>query len=329
MSDLDPCVGNIGATLDEQSRQISEGAHAPTVLIVGAGPGGLFAACELLRHGVRARVVEQRLAPHREARGTALQPAVLEMLERAGLINHFLRAGVRIRHIQLLGPGLREIASEHFADSGCTYEFQCSLPQWRTEEILREHLESLDLKVEFGTEVTSIEDDPDGVRVTLDTGGRLETVTAAYVLGAGGGHSITRHSMHEHLTGETYYGQYLVADAKVRLACPPECGRLVMGPTGFVLLSPLPDERWLIFVNCDEAETQNELPTAVELGALLNAQTGVDVGLNDLRWVSPFKMHRRVVERLGDGRRFLLGDAAHMSSPLGGEGTQRVADGCG
>ena len=320
MSDLDPCVGNIGATLDEQSRQIGEGAHAPTVLIVGAGPGGLFAACELLRHGVRARVVEQRLAPHREARGTALQPAVLEMLERAGLINHFLRAGVRIRHIQLLGPGLREIASEHFAGTGCTYEFQCSLPQWRTEEILREHLESLDLKVEFGTEVTSIEDDPDGVRVTLDTGGRTESVTVAYLLGAGGGHSITRHSMHEHLTGETYYGQYLVADAKVRLACPPECGRLVVGPTGFVLLSPLPDQRWLIFVNCDEAETQNELPTAVELGALLNARTGVDVGLNDLRWLSRFKMHKRVVERLGDGRRFLLGDAAHLSSPLGGEG---------
>jgi 2-polyprenyl-6-methoxyphenol hydroxylase-like FAD-dependent oxidoreductase len=137
--------------------------------------------------------------------------------------------------------------------------------------------------VEFGTEVTSIEDDPDGVRVTLDTGGRTETVTAAYLLGAGGGHSITRHSMHEHLTGETYEGQYFVADAKVRLACAPECGRLVVGPTGFVLLSPLPDDRWLIFVNCDEAETQGELPTAAELGALLNARTGVDVGLDDLR----------------------------------------------
>ena len=62
---------------------------------------------------------------------------------------------------------MREIASEHFADTGCAYEFQCSLPQWRTEAILREHLQSLGLEVEFGTEVTSIEDDPDGVRLTL------------------------------------------------------------------------------------------------------------------------------------------------------------------
>ena len=320
MSDLDPCIRDVGATLNQRSRQIGECAPAPTVLIVGAGPAGLFAACELLRHGVKPRVVERRLAPHDEARGTALQPAVLEILDRGGLIEPFLRAGVRIRHIQLLGPGLREIVSEHFADTRCTYEFQCSLPQWRTEAILREHLESLGLEVEFGTEVRSIEDDPDGMRVTLDTGGRTEAVTAAYVLGAGGGHSITRHSMQEHLAGETYDGRYWVADAKVRLPCPPECGRLVVGPTGFVLFSPLPDDRWLIFVNRDEADRRREPPTAAELGALLDARTGVDVGLSDLRWVSPFKMHKRVAERLSDGRRFLLGDAAHLSSPLGGEG---------
>jgi 2-polyprenyl-6-methoxyphenol hydroxylase-like FAD-dependent oxidoreductase len=299
---------------------MSEHADDCTVLIIGAGPGGLFAACELLRHGVKPRIVEQRLAPHHEARGTVLQPAVLEMLERGGLSEPFLRAGVHIRHIQLLGPGLQEIVSESFADARCGYDFQCSQPQWRTEAILREHLDRLGLAVEFGTEVISIEDDPSGMRVTLAAGGRTETVTAAYLLGAGGGHSITRHSMHEHLTGETYYGQYFVADAKVHLTCPPECGRLIVGPAGFVLLSPLPDDRWLIFVNCDKAETPSTLPNAAELGALLDARTGVDIGLGDLRWISRFKMHKRVVKHLSDGRRFLLGDAAHMSSPLGGEG---------
>ena len=173
--------------------------------------------------------------------------------------------------------------------------------------------------IEYGTEVKSIEDDPAGLRVTLDAG-RPEVVTVAFVLGAGGAHSVTRHSMEEHLHGETYEGRYIVADVKLGLPCPSECGRVIVGATGFGLLSPLPDDRWLIFVNRDEADTRRELPTAGELNALLGARVGVDVGLHDPCWISYFQMHMRAAERLSDGRRFLLGDAGHLSSPLGGEG---------
>src|SRR5271163_4144443 len=154
----------------------------------------------------------------------------------------------------------------------------------------------------------------------LEADGRTESLAAAYVLGAGGAHSVTRHSMQEHLDGETYDGRFIVADAKIQLPCPPECGRIVVGPSGFVLFSPLPDNRWLIFVNRDETDIRPELPTADDLGAVLDARVGVDVGLHDLRWVSYFKMHKRATQRLSDGRRFLLGDAAHLSIPLGGEG---------
>ena len=300
--------------------QTNEAEPRAAVLIVGTGPAGLFAACELVRHGVKPRVVERRLAPHHEARGTALQPATLDIIERAGLIEPFLHTGVRIRQVQLLGPGLQEISTTRFAGIGCKYEFQCSLPQWQTETILRDHLQSLGVNIEYGTEVKSIEDDPAGLRVTLESGGRTESFTAAYVLGAGGAHSVTRHSMQEHLDGETYDGRFIVADAKIHLPCPPECGSVIVGPTGFGLFSPLPGDRRLIFVNRNEIDTRPELPTADELGALLNARVGVDVGLHDLRWVSYFKMHMRAAERVSDGRRFLLGDAAHLSSPLGGEG---------
>jgi 2-polyprenyl-6-methoxyphenol hydroxylase-like FAD-dependent oxidoreductase len=303
-----------------QLSRTDDTAATDLVLIVGTGPAGLFAACELLRHGIKPRVVERRPAPHHEARGTALQPATLDIIERAGLIEPFLHAGVHIRQVHLLGPGLQEIATTKFAGIGCKYEFQCSLPQWRTETILRDHLASLGIPIEYGTEVQSIEDSPTGLQVTLECGGRTETFPAAYVLGAGGAHSITRHSMQEHLAGETYDGRYIVADARVNLPCPPECGRVIVGPTGFGLFSPLPDGRWLIFVNRDETDTRSTLPTADEIGALLNARAGTDIGLHDLKWVSYFKMHKRAAERLADGRRFLVGDAGHLSSPMGGEG---------
>jgi 2-polyprenyl-6-methoxyphenol hydroxylase-like FAD-dependent oxidoreductase len=297
-----------------------ESSAEPTVLIVGAGPAGLFAACELVRHGVTPRIVESRLEPHHETRGTALQPAVLELIDRGGLIEPFLRAGVHIKQVHLLGPGLTQLAAMSLADIGCKYEFQCSLPQWHTEAILREHLASLGVGIEYGTEVKAIEDDAAGLRVTVEAGGREEVFTTSYVLGAGGAHSITRQSMHEHLAGDTYGGRYIVADMKHRLPYQPECGRVIVGAEGFVLVSPLPDERWLIFVNRDEADTRSELPSPAELSELINRRAGVDLGMYDLRWVSYFNMHMRAAERLSDGRRFLLGDAAHLSSPMGGEG---------
>src|SRR6516164_4284887 len=153
-----------GTAVPQELSESGGTAACSTVLIVGAGPAGLFAACELLRHGVNPRVVERRLGPHHEARGTALQPATLEIIDRAGLIEPFLHSGVHIRQVQLLGPGLQEITTTKFAGIGCKYEFQCSLPQWRTETILRDHLQSLGVAIEYGTEVESIEDDAAGLR---------------------------------------------------------------------------------------------------------------------------------------------------------------------
>ena len=96
------------------------GAPPPAqVLIVGAGPAGLFAACELLRHGVKPRIIERRLTPHRETRGTGLQPAVLEVLDKAGVIQPFLAESARVKEVELLGPGQTRIGLAQFAGLGC------------------------------------------------------------------------------------------------------------------------------------------------------------------------------------------------------------------
>ena len=291
------------------------------VFVIGAGPAGLFAASELLRHGVKPRIVERRTAPHHETRGTGLQPAILEILHKAEVVAPFLVSSMRVREVELLGPELKRIGLAELAGLGCKYEFQCSQPQWFTEAALRDHLAAQGVQVEFGVEATSIEADNDGVTVTLDKNGRKEVVRADYLLGAGGGHSVTRHSMQEHLDGETYGGRFIVADIRLTLLpAPSGRARIIVGRSGFVLLAPLPEGRLLLFVNRDEHDQRAEPPSAADLAALVNARIGIDAGLSDLRWTSYFQMHKRVVPALGDGRRFLVGDAGHLSSPMGGEG---------
>src|SRR5204863_8241734 len=141
------------------------------------------------------------------------------------------------------------------------------------------------------------------------------SVHAGVVIGAGGGHSVTRHSMREDLEGATYRGHFLVADIAMVGPFSREEASVACGPHGFVMLAPLPGGRWISFQDLEE-----EAPTlaAADVVARVEARLAGRARPTDVAWSSPFRMHRRIVSRLADGRRFLIGDAAHLSSPFGG-----------
>ncbi len=228
------------------------------VLIIGAGPSGLFAAAELARHGVQARLVEQEVRPHREARATAIQPGTLEILESVGLLPPFLEASEHVRRVRMYGPDMSELAGIDYEGVDCRCEFQCSLPQYETQRILETHLASLGGAVERGVTATKVESDAnDDLLVELvHADGGVETVHPGIVIGAGGAHSITRHSMGVPLDGTTYEGHFLVADIAMQAPVPRDQGNLFCGPDGMMLLAPLPGGRWVTFQDLEE-EVQN------------------------------------------------------------------------
>ena len=292
--------------------------------MVGAGPSGLFAAVELARHGVAARLVERAPQPHRQARATALQPATLEILQQAGAAGRVLETAEHLGFGRVFDASLRCVAEMPFAGAGCRWEFQCSLPQWRTEQILAGRLDELGGSVERGLEVVSVTERDQDVSVALRRpGGPTETVTASWVVGAGGAASVTRGSMAESLLGTTYAGTALAADVQVSCGLPRDGSALIASPDGYVLLAPLPGERWICFIGeLDEAEAErlDRDRSIAAISAAIERRVPSGLRVDDVAWASPFRMHRRLAPHLADKRRFLLGDAGHLSSPFGGEG---------
>ena len=288
---------------------------AKLVLVVGAGPVGLMLACELVRRGVKTRVVDACRVPADKSRALGVQARTLEALDAMGIADRFVAAGRKLHGVNFYADGGR-LAHVSTDDIDSPYSYILSLPQSETERLLGEHLVSLGGRVEREVTLTALEQDAGGVTATLaHADGTSERARAAWLVGCDGSHSAVRKALGLPFEGVPYEESFALADVRIAWELPDDEAHAFISPEGAMAAFPLPKGLWRLVGEADLAA-----PTVEDVAGILRARGAPKATVTDAGWVAPFRIHRRIVPRYREGRVFVAGDAAHIHSPVGGQG---------
>ena len=293
------------------------------VLVVGAGPVGLMMAAELARHDVRVRVIDKSASPSPLSKALAIHARTLEVFEQLGIVGTFLQRGLRVEGLTAWMGDTGRAAHVDFKDLDSSYPFVLDIPQTITEEILAEHLSGFGIEIERGTELLSLHPLNDGMQVQLrDAAGTESSLQVAWVIGCDGAHSTVRHQLNIAFEGTQYPDTFLLGDVHVDWSLPEDRIHVFLREDGLLAAFPYGQHRYRVMANLPATTGQEAMPEATmdELQKLVQARSPVDVRISDPTWVSWFHSHLRHVKQTRIGRVFLVGDAAHIHSPAGGQG---------
>jgi 2-polyprenyl-6-methoxyphenol hydroxylase-like FAD-dependent oxidoreductase len=293
------------------------------VLIAGAGPTGLVLALWLTRMGVKVRLIDKAPEPGTTSRALAVQARTLEFYQQMDLAETVVDRGHKVATLNLWVKGAKAatVSLQEIGRGLSPFPFPMIFPQDEHERLLIERLCTIGIEVERGTELLGFEDDGRQVHATLRrSDGSEERCTAAYLAGCDGARSRTREVLNIGFPGGTYDHLFYVAD--VEAAGAPMDGNLHvdLDVADFLAVFPLKGEgraRLVGSVRDDAAQDAQHLRFEdVQERAIRNLK----IEVQHVNWFSTYRVHHRVAQAFARGRAFLLGDAAHVHSPVGGQG---------
>ena len=294
------------------------------VLVVGAGPTGLMLANQLARRGVRVLIIDRHAGPARETRALGVQARTLEIYAGLGIAARALELGKPGTGANLWARG-RKLARVSLGEAGSdvtAFPYILVLGQDDNERIMGERLHEFGLSVQWNTELLALDQKPDRVVATLrDSSGATRSVSVAWVGGCDGARSTVRELCGITFPGAPYEHVFFVADVEATGQMVPDEVNVYLWRDGFHLFFPMRGkDHWRIV---------GILPTALRNRPDLNfeqalphvqGELGKSLHVGSCTWFSTYRIHHRAASHFRKGRCFLLGDAAHIHSPMGAQG---------
>ncbi|HEV8548588.1 MAG TPA: FAD-dependent oxidoreductase [Polyangiaceae bacterium] len=288
------------------------------VLVVGAGPTGLVLALCLARLGVRVRIVDKTAEPGTTSRAVAVQARTLEFYRQLGFASEVIDAGLEFAAINVWAGGQKR-AHANFGQLGhdlSPFPFALIYPQDEHERLLVQKLEALGVAVERKTELEGLVERGD--HVVANVGGT--SARFAYVAGCDGAHSSVRTALGVSFAGGTYEHLFYVADVEARGPLMDRELHVSVERNDFIALFPLKGQGRARLIGTVQKSDDDDDRTLGWDDVKTDLLARLHVDVERVNWFSTYHVHHRVAERFRVGRAFLLGDAAHVHSPVGGQG---------
>lgn len=284
------------------------------VLIVGAGPTGLTLALTLARYGISFEIIDRKTTPSNNSRAIGIQPRTIEVFSRLDVAKEVLDRARTIEKGNLYFSG-QWTAKLEFSRLVTPYPFVTLLRQNETEAILEAALNEHGHYVQRGEALVSLTHYPSRVLAHLESDSN-RTIEAKYVVAADGANSTIRRMLALPFSGKSFKESWVLADMKAKWNISREEVHIFFSDRGVLEVFPLTDDTIRITGNLASDESFNE----AELGELIEQRSHMDVEIDEVEWFSLFRVHNRMVDSFIHNRVILMGDAAHINSPVGGQG---------
>jgi 2-polyprenyl-6-methoxyphenol hydroxylase-like FAD-dependent oxidoreductase len=294
------------------------------VLVVGAGPTGLMLANQLVRRGVECLIIDRHASPSIETRALGVQARTLEIYWYLGIADRAIELG------QIANAGTwwvegRRAARLPLGDIGrglSRYPYLLVLGQDQNELLLGELLRSRGMDIHWNTELIKIEQGSDRVLATLKrSDGSTHEISARWVGGCDGARSSVRQLNGIDFPGAPYQHVFFVADTRAEGSLAPGELNIYLWRDGFNLFFPMHGkDHWRVVGILPESLRERDDLKFDEVMPHVVRQAGSGVTFEECYWFSTYRIHHRHASRFQDRRCFVLGDAAHIHSPVGAQG---------